>query len=84
MDSLSLSVHALLKMSRVDLARQELARMKSIEDDATLTVLAEAWVDCYLVCNQSWSAAAVSHAQLTRAFSVPLLGARAAGWRQIQ
>jgi len=51
--------------------------MKAIEDDATLTVLAEAWVDCYLVRHQvGGAAAAVRHAPLMHARSAPLGGAR--------
>ena len=47
--SIALTIQTLLKMNRLDLARPELVRMRAIEDDATLTALCEAWIDCYLV-----------------------------------
>ena len=58
--SLALTIQVLLKMNRLDLARPELARMRSIEDDATLTALSEAWVDCVLVRSPGPAAVAVA------------------------
>jgi coatomer subunit epsilon len=40
----SLAVHCYLALNRADLADKELAQMKSIEEDAPLTQLAQAWV----------------------------------------
>jgi coatomer protein complex subunit epsilon len=38
----------LLKISRIDLAKKQLQAMKSIEEDATLTQLTEAWINIFL------------------------------------
>jgi len=48
LEALSLMVLALLKIDRVDAAEKELARMKTLDEDATITQLAQAWVNIAL------------------------------------
>jgi len=45
LESLALQTQVLLKISRLDLAKKQLAALKNQEDDATLTQLTEAWVN---------------------------------------
>ncbi|XP_065357736.1 coatomer subunit epsilon [Calliphora vicina] len=44
LESMALSVQCLLRLSRVDLAKQLVGKMQEISDDHTLTQLAQAWV----------------------------------------
>lgn len=44
LESLALSIQCLLKLNRLDLAKQLLAKMQEISDDHTLTQLAQAWI----------------------------------------
>lgn len=41
---MALSVQCLLRLNRVDLAKQIVSKMQEIMDDATLTQLAQAWI----------------------------------------
>lgn len=45
LECMSLHLHCLLKMSRVDLAKQVFTTMQEKDDDATLTQLSQAWLN---------------------------------------
>lgn len=49
LECLSLHMHCLLKMSRVDLAKQVATTMQEKDDDATLTQLSQAWLNIQIV-----------------------------------
>lgn len=49
LESSALLIQILLSYNRVDLAEKQLARMKELEEDSVLTMLAEAWVCIFTV-----------------------------------
>ncbi|XP_054743930.1 coatomer subunit epsilon [Anastrepha obliqua] len=44
LESMALGVQCLLRLNRIDLAKQVVSKMQEISDDATLTQLAQAWL----------------------------------------
>ncbi|TPX42414.1 hypothetical protein SeMB42_g05130 [Synchytrium endobioticum] len=52
LESVALAVQAYLKLDRLDLAKKEVASLKSWADDATLAQLVEAWVNLTIAGDQ--------------------------------
>jgi hypothetical protein len=49
LECLALKIQCLLKFFRIDLAAKELKKMEQIDEDATITQLAKAWVNMAMV-----------------------------------
>lgn len=47
LESMAISVQCLLRINRIDMAKQLLGKMQEISDDHTLTQLAQAWIALY-------------------------------------
>ncbi|KAJ3290918.1 hypothetical protein HDU79_002877 [Rhizoclosmatium sp. JEL0117] len=57
LEALALTIQTLLKMNRLDLAKKEVATMKTWADDATLAQMIEAWTNLYPSADEKFNEA---------------------------
>ncbi|KAI9009165.1 coatomer epsilon subunit-domain-containing protein [Hyaloraphidium curvatum] len=77
MECVSFMIQILLKMDRPDLARQQLAQLRSWAEDATIAQLAEAWVNLYMGGDQKYQEAFYIFEELGHGSSAKVLTGQA-------